>query len=142
LVMGAGGLLALVVSPLVGALSDRYGHWRVLFIGAALEAVLWLLPSLAGNLVTFGLAWAAANGVAASVFAISFTVLARSAASGVRGRVMSFAYLPVNVGAVVGPAIGSLVTHGSVLAVFPMAALLTLLGIGLLAVAYRKPAPE
>jgi hypothetical protein len=50
---------------------------------------------------------------------------------------MSFAYLPVNLGFFLGPAIGSLVTRTSLFAVFPTAAVLTLGGLGLLVVAYR-----
>jgi MFS family permease len=139
LVMGAGGLLALVLSPLLGVLADHFGHWRVLFIGAVVAIFLWPLPALVGGLVSFGLTWALINGLVSGVFSISFSVLAQSAASPVRGRVMSFAYLPVNVGATIGPALGSLITHNSVFTVFPAAALLTALSIVLLYLAYRRP---
>ena len=55
---------------------------------------------------------------------------------------MAFAYLPVNVGFMIGPAIGSVVTRASIFAVFPVAALLTLLGLGALVLAARwAPAP-
>ncbi|HMA36884.1 MAG TPA: MFS transporter [Chloroflexia bacterium] len=141
LVVGAGGFAALVVSPLVGALGDRLGHWPVLFAGGALMVALWPLPFFTADLGTFGVAWAAINGVGAGVFAISFNVLADSAAPAVRGRVMSFAYLPVNLGFAVGPAIGSLVTRWSILAIFPTAALLTAGGLAVLALAARAPAP-
>ena len=129
-VLGAGGLATLVLSPAVGALADRYGHWRVLLATACVAVALWPLPALTGNLTEFTLAWAVLNGVISSVFAISFSVLSESAAPGVRGRVMSFAYLPVSVGFLAGPAIGSLATSGTVFAVFPLAAVLTALGIG------------
>lgn len=43
-VLGAGGLLAMLLSPLFGALADRHGHWRVSMIGAGLETSLWLIP--------------------------------------------------------------------------------------------------
>ena len=138
LVLGAGGLTTLVLSPVVGALADRFGHWRVLFVGAIVAVCLWPLPALAPNLVWFGVAWALLNSVASSVFTISFSVLSGSAASEVRGRVMSFAYLPMNVGFMVGPAIGSIVTKGSVFAVFPTAAVITALGVGALAFAARQ----
>ena len=56
---------------------------------------------------------------------------------------MSFAYLPVNVGFMVGPAIGSVVTQLSLFAVFPTAAFITALGVGALGLAARiKPAQE
>lgn len=138
LVMGAGGLTTLIIGPVLGALADRYGHWQILFVGALAEVILWPLPALAPNLVAFGVAWAVLNGVASGVFAISFNVLSASATSEVRGRVMSFAYLPLNLGFTVGPAIGSIVTKGSIFAVFPTAAVITALGIGALVVAARQ----
>lgn len=137
-VLGAGGLVALGFSPALGAAADRFGHWRVLYAAALVEVVLWPLPGLTRNLLAFTIAWAVLNGVAAGVFALSFTVLSGSAASDVRGRVMSFAYLPVNVGFLIGPAIGSVVTRGSVFAVFPIAAVMTAIGLGALVLAERR----
>jgi hypothetical protein len=55
---------------------------------------------------------------------------------------MSFAFLPVNVGFMVGPAIGSVVTRGTVFAVFPTAAIMTALGIGVLWLAARQTMEE
>jgi DHA1 family multidrug resistance protein-like MFS transporter len=139
-VLGAGGLTALVVGPAMGALADRFGHWRVLFASAAVEVLLWPVPALTHDLVAFAIAFALLNGVASGVFALSFTVLSSSAPSDVRGRVMSFAYLPVNMGFFIGPAIGSIVTRVSLLAVFPLAAVVTALGIGALVIAARRAA--
>ena len=141
-VMGAGGLIAMFVSPLVGALGDRYGLWRLLFVSAVIEIVLWPIPALSGNLVSFGIAWAALNGIASGVFALSFSVLALSTSSEVRGRVMSFSYLPVNIGSALGPAIGSLVTGTNIFAVFPLAAVLTAVGLLALFVSYRQVVPQ
>jgi DHA1 family multidrug resistance protein-like MFS transporter len=128
-IVGASGLTALVLGPLMGWLADRYGHWRVLFAGGLVSLFLWPLPALTHALVPFGVAWAVVNGVISGVFAISFSVLSASAASNVRARVMSFAYLPVNVGYMIGPAIGSVVIRGSLFAVFPAAAVFTALGL-------------
>jgi DHA1 family multidrug resistance protein-like MFS transporter len=140
-VLGAGGVVALLVGPLIGYLADRFGHWRVLIIGAVFTVLLWPLPALVTGLVPFGAAWAAINGLTSGVFSISFSVLSNSAASDVRGRVMSFAYLPVNVGLILGPSIGSLVSQNSVFAVFPTAAVLTACGVGLLLLAWKRSKP-
>jgi len=137
-VMGVGGLVTLALGPAMGALADRYGHWRTLLIGAAVEALLWPLPLVTHDLISFAVAWALINGAASGVFALSFSVLSESAAPEVRGRIMSFAYLPVNAGFMVGPAIGSLVTQRSLFAVFPLAAVLTAAGIGALVLAARQ----
>jgi len=52
---------------------------------------------------------------------------------------MSFAYLPVNVAVILGAALGSIVTQGSVFAIFPVAALLIAAGVVALLVAARQP---
>jgi hypothetical protein len=51
---------------------------------------------------------------------------------------MSFAYLPVNVGGILGPGLGSLITQAGVFMVFPAAALLTAVGVGALFAARKK----
>lgn len=137
LVLGAGGLLAIVLGPWLGALGDRYGHWRVLLIGAGVAVALWPLPALAPNLLVFGALWALVNGLTSGLFAMSFSLVSLSARPEVRGRVMTFAFLPVNVGSFIGPAIGAVITRGTLFAVFPAGAVLTLLGIGVLLLAKR-----
>jgi DHA1 family multidrug resistance protein-like MFS transporter len=137
LILGAGGVVAFVLSPALGALADRYGVWRVLIWASVLAVLLWPLPALAKDLTTLGIGYALVNGVTSGVFAISFTALSASASSEMRGRVMSFAYLPANLGSIAGPAVGTLVTRSSVSAVFPAAAVMMALGVALLVVARR-----
>jgi MFS family permease len=136
-ILGLGGLSSLLLGPAMRALADRFGHWRLVFIGGLLSALLWPLPMLARGLVGFALAWGAANGITSGVFAVSFSVLSGSAHQSIRGRVMSFAYLPLNLGVFAGPAIGSALTRTDVFLVFPAAGAITLLGVGMLAVAAR-----
>lgn len=138
IILGCGGLASLILGPLIGALADRLGHWRILIIGSILAVALWPIPALTHNLLSYGIAWTVLNGVTSGVFALSFTVLAGSTTDKNRGRVMSFAFLPVNLGGAVGPAIGSLVTQRSVFAIFPTAAILTALGVVLLIFAYQQ----
>jgi len=137
LILGAGGVIAFVLSPVLGALADRYGVWRILITGSIVAVLLWPLPALATNLTTLGVAYAIVNGVTSGVFVVSFTALSNAATGEMRGRVMSFAYLPVNLGSMLGPAIGTLATKVSVFAVFPAAAVIMLLGVVLLLVARR-----
>src|SRR5579859_435969 len=139
LILGAGGVVAFLVSPVLGGLADRFGIWRVLLLGSIVAVLLWPLPALAKDLTTLGILYALVNGVTSGVFAISFTALSASASSEMRGRVMSFAYLPVNLGSMVGPAIGAVVTRSTIFAVFPAAAGMMALGVVMLWVARRTP---
>jgi MFS family permease len=107
-------------------------------MGSIVTVVLWPLPALTHSLAAFGITWALINGVSSGVFALSFAVLARTASEKERGRVMSFAYLPVNIGTFLGPAVGSLITHSSVFAIFPAAAVLTAIGVVLLILAHGQ----
>jgi DHA1 family multidrug resistance protein-like MFS transporter len=140
LVFGLSGVATLLLGPVVGAMGDRYGHWRTLFVAAGAAVLIWPLPALATDLLTFTLPWALVNGISSSVFSLSFNVMSSSATDATRGRVMTFAYLPVNVGFALGPTLGAIVARYSGLpAIFPLAAILTLLGIGALAVARGQP---
>ena len=138
-VVGLGGIITLVLSPALGALADRLGYWRVLFVMAAAEIVLWPLPALTSDLMVFALLWAAINGIASTVFALSFSVLAGSALPEVRGRVMAYAFLPANAGFLLGSVTGTIITQSSVFNVFPVAAVWTLLGLAAMIYASRRP---
>ncbi len=141
-VMGAGGLLALLVSPMFGALADRFGHWRILTTGAVLETGLWIVPFWTRSLLPFAVIACLVSGVAAAVFSVSFNVLSSSAPSAIRGRVMSFAYLPVNVGYFFGPMLGSQLVKAGLFYIFPAACVLTALGLAVMNAARHQPAPS
>jgi MFS transporter, DHA1 family, multidrug resistance protein len=136
-VTGLGGLIAVVVGPLMGSLADRHGRWRVLFIGAALGAALLPLPMFVRTMAWLIVTWGAANGVLSAIFALSFTVLSESTSTDIRGRVMSFAYLPSNIAAAAGPALASAIAAQSVWWLFPLAAIMTVIGMGVMALARR-----
>jgi DHA1 family multidrug resistance protein-like MFS transporter len=142
IVVASGGLATVIIGPLTGALADRYGRWRLLFIGSFLSVVLLPLPLLASSVGGLSVTWGLANGVFSALFALSFTVLSESTPEATRGRVMSFAYLPANVSATAGSALGSVVAADNVRRVFPVASILTLLGIGVLAWAAKKREPS
>ncbi len=142
LVIGASGFTTMVLGPLLGALADRVGAWRVLFIGGLTAFFLWPVPLLTTALVPFAIIWSILNGVVSAVFALSFSVLSASAAPRVRGRVMSFAYMPVNIGFMIGAAVGTRITQTSLFNIFPAAALFTALGLIALTIAYRQDVRE
>ncbi len=129
LVVGASSLAAFIINPLFGLVSDRFGHWRILLLGAAIEVLLWPLPALVKGILPFAVVWALISGISSAVFSIALTVLSHSTEDEIRGRVMSFAYLPANLGSFFGPTIGSVLTRSTVFAVFPAAAGFVLVGI-------------
>ncbi|MDQ3703790.1 MAG: MFS transporter [Chloroflexota bacterium] len=138
LVIAGGGLTTMLFGPLLGALADRWGHWRVLMSSAGVSVLLWPLPALTGDILSFGIAWALVNGAIAGTFTLSFNVLADSTTPEARARVMIFSYLPVVSGQAIGPALGSFVTQISLFAVFPLAAALTATGIAAMLLANRQ----
>ena len=150
IVVGLAAIGTFVISPIVGALADRVGVWRVLYATSALAVVLWPIPFFTRDIVAFTVAWIVINGVTSGIFALSFSVLSSSTSTETRGRVMAFAFLPGHVGGLLGAALGSLIiaSGGSQASVnarlfwlFPAAAALTALGTCILALAHRQPVP-
>jgi MFS family permease len=136
--LGASGLVTLLASPAIGAIADRFGHWRVLYIAAVADGVLWLVPWLTREYWPFVVAFALVSGIGSGVFSLSFNVLASSATDAARARVMTFAYLPLNLGFIVGPGLGAFIVSRDVFGIFPAATMLELLGVLLLANAARR----
>src|SRR5439155_487369 len=112
----------------------------MLGVGAVLAAI-WITPFFARDIVPFTVLWTVVNGLAAALFSVSFTLLSASATDATRGRVMTFAYLPANIGFVIGPGIGSIIASVDVFLVFPAAAVLTALGLAAVIFAWRQPLP-
>lgn len=57
----------------------------------------------------------------------------------IRGRVTSFAYMPVNIGFMIGPTTVTRITQSNIFNIFPAAAVFTALGFAALVIAYRQP---
>lgn len=138
LIIAAGGLATGLFGPLFGMLADRWGHWRVLLASACASVLLWPLPALTADIISFGIAWVLVNGAVAGTFTLSFNVLSNSTTAQARGRVMIFSYLPLVSAQAVGAALGSFVTQRSLFVVFPLAAALTAAGIAMMLLARRQ----
>jgi MFS family permease len=136
--LGASGLVTLVASPSIGAIADRLGHWRTLYMAAIVQGVLWLLPWVTREYWGFVVAFAIVSGIGSGVFSLSFNVLASSVTDRARARVMTFAYLPLNLGFIVGPGLGALIVGRDPFLIFPAAALFELAGVAMLAYAARR----
>ena len=136
--LGASGLVTLLASPAIGALADRLGHWRVLYVAAVVDGALWLVPWLTREYWPFVVAFALVSGLGSGVFSLSFNVLASSTTDAARARVMTFSYLPLNLGFIVGPGLGAFIVSRDVFGIFPAATAFELAGVLLLAYAARK----
>ena len=65
-------------------------------------------------------------------------MLAASATDAARARVMTFAYLPLNLGFIVGPGLGALIVSRDIFGIFPAATAFELAGVAAIAYAARK----
>lgn len=137
--LGASGLVTLLASPGLGAVADRLGHARTLYVAALADGLLWLVPWLTRDYWPFVAAFAIVSGIGSGVFSLSFNVLAASTTDASRARVMTFAYLPLNLGFIVGPAVGAVIVARDAFAIFPAATLFELVGVAALAYAGRRP---
>jgi MFS family permease len=99
---------------------------------------LWLVPWLTREYWPFVIAFGVVSGIGSGVFSLSFNVLASSATDAARARVMTFAYLPLNLGFIVGPGLGALIVSRDVFGIFPAATAFELAGVLLLAYAARR----
>ncbi len=108
--------------------------WKALL---ALE-VCCRVPYLTRELLPFGILWTVIRGIASGVFSVSFSVLSGSTTPETRGRVMSFAYLPVNLVFIFGPLVGSVITRAGLFTVFPAAFVYTLCSLFVLYYAWRQ----
>ena len=135
---GASGLITLVASPAVGAIADRLGHWRVLYVAAIADGLLWIVPWLVRDYWPFVVAFGIVSGIGSGVFSLSFNILASSTTDAARARVMTFAYLPVNLGFVAGPGLGALIVSRDLFGIFPAATAFELAGVLLLVYAARQ----
>jgi DHA1 family multidrug resistance protein-like MFS transporter len=136
--LGGSGLVTLVASPTIGAVADRLGHWRVLYVAAVVDGVLWLVPWATREYWPFVIAFAIVSGIGSGVFSLSFNVLASSATDAARARVMTFAYLPLNLGFIVGPGVGAFIVGRDPFGIFPAACAFELVGVVLLLYAARR----
>ena len=138
LVFGAAGLATLLIGPAIGMAADRIGHWRVLIVTLVITSLLWSLPALVNDLVSFAVIWAAVISINTAGLSLAFSVLSDSVPSEIRGRIMAMSTLPLIVGLMIGTSIGSIVTQGGVFVVFPIAAVATAMSVGMLIYASRQ----
>ena len=136
LVVGTAGLIGALASPLMGLLGDRVGFRRVLTIALGGGGVALVLMSLSPTVPSLALVAGLNAGFAAATTAMIFGLLAIEVPAERRSATLNLVYLPLYLGGIVGPALGSVVVAAGLPVVFDLA------GAVLLAVAVvvlRRP---
>ncbi len=112
LLLTAYALAQFLCTPVLGALSDRYGRRRVIFLSLCLEVVSFALTALAGSLPALLLA-RVIGGIGASNIGSAQAVVADVTPPEKRAAGMGVIGAAIGMGFVVGPAIGGLLApHG------------------------------
>jgi MFS family permease len=130
--IGAFSIAAVLLRPLVGWTSDRYGRRPLLLIGSVLTLLGLLLHLVAANLVVF-VAARSLLGAGEGFFLVAALAAGSDLApSERRGEALSFLSLSLYLGIAVGPPIGeALLGAGSYTAVWLAAAALAVVALGL-----------
>lgn len=138
LVLGVATIVGAALSPLGGWVADRVGFRSVMVVsmgGLALSfAALPLAPSAAWMAVAYGLAVAFLAVIGAMVSGI----LAREVPAERRSATLNLVFLPLYLGGIVGPALGSAVVGSGLRTVFYLAALVLVGGLVMAIVFARR----
>lgn len=124
---------SLVVRPLVGWSTDRFGRRPVLLIGAVLTIGALLLHIVASTLPLFIVARSLFGGAEAFFFVAALAAASDLAPEGRRGEAISFFSTALYLGLAIGPLLGEavLAATGSYAAVWLAAALVSTVALGL-----------
>ncbi len=124
---------SLVVRPLVGWSTDRFGRRPVLILGAALTIAALLLHVVAGSLEVFIVARSLFGAAEAFFFVAALAAASDLAPEGRRGEAISFLSLSLYLGLAIGPLLGEtvLAATDSYVAVWLTAAAVTVVALGL-----------
>jgi MFS family permease len=126
-------IASLLVRPLVGWSTDRFGRRPVLVVGAVLTIGALLLHVVAGSLELFIVARSLFGAAEAFYFVAALAAASDLAPEGRRGEAISFFSLSLYLGLAIGPLVGEAVlgATGSYAAVWVAAALVSTAALGL-----------
>jgi predicted MFS family arabinose efflux permease len=110
--IGAFSVTALLLRPLTGQLSDRFGRRPMMLAGSAMLTAALLLHVVAVNLPIFIAARLLMGVAEAFVFVAAFAAAADLAPDGRRGEALSYFSLTLYLGIGIGPPIGETILGG------------------------------
>jgi MFS family permease len=137
LVTGTAALVGSLVSPVVGAVGDRFGFRPVLLGTLVGSGIALALMPVAPSVPLLALAALAFAGLSTAVRAMVFALLATEVPPERRSATLNLVYLPLYGAGIVGPATGAVVVSAAGLAApFTLGALIFVLGAA--AIAFRS----
>jgi DHA1 family multidrug resistance protein-like MFS transporter len=109
LVVGSSSLIGVLLSPVAGALGDRFGYRRILGLVtlgiAASLAALPFAPTIAALAVVVAIVGGGVSAFTAMVYALLATLVPEDR----RSATLNLAFFPFYVGSILGPIVGALV---------------------------------
>jgi len=139
-VLSAVGLGQALSSPLWGIAMQRFGHVAVLSLTSIGSSMALLIAGLSHWLPVFAIALLANGVCAAAILTASMAVMATTVSPERRGAVLGQILFPFYIGGVIGPVIGGAAFGSGQIAVFGIAAALSLAPLAVLLTMRRSPA--
>ena len=139
-VLSAVGLGQALSSPLWGIAMQRFGHVAVLSLTSIGSSMALLIAGLSHWLPVFAIALLANGVCAAAILTASMAVMATTVSPERRGAVLGQILFPFYIGGVIGPVIGGAAFGSGQIAVFGIAAALSLAPLAVLLTMRRAPA--
>jgi len=139
-VLSAVGLGQALSSPLWGIAMQRFGHVAVLSLTSIGSSMALMIAGLSHWLPVLAIALLANGVCAAAILTASMAVMATTVSPERRGAVLGQILFPFYIGGVIGPVIGGAAFGSGQIAVFGIAAALSLAPLAVLLTMRRSPA--
>lgn len=110
LVFGIAGIATLIMTPLWGALADKYGHARLLPVVTFLSGVAYIPLFFATTIPQFTFFYFVLAAFSPAINSLTFATIGVVTPPERRNAVMSMLYMPLNAAIVIAPTAASLLT--------------------------------
>ena len=107
LIAGTSSAALGLLAPVWGAAGDRVGHARLFPVSVAGASVAFVALSLTHTLGQLAVVWVILGALQAGINPLFYTMVASHTPESQRSTVLAFAYVPLYLGGIIGPAIGA-----------------------------------